>query len=260
MTLAQTLEARRAEGRCAFVPFLEAGDPSPAGTLRLLLDLEKVGADVIELGSPFSEPVADGPVIAAAAHRALKGGMSLEKTLELLAAARKKGLRAPVIVFTYLNPVLALGVERFARRAADCGAQAALVVDLPAEESEDLSRSLRAHGLELVLLASPTTSDERLRLIGRAAGSIVYYVSSAGVTGVRKELPKDLKKRLATVRSLVNKPLIVGFGIATKEQAALLARHADGVVVGSALVKLAAESGPGAAQRRAHEIIGGLSC
>jgi tryptophan synthase alpha chain len=246
--------------KTGFVPFIEAGDPSPAGSISLLLELEKIGAAIVELGAPFSEPVADGPVIAAAAHRSLSRGMSLDKTLDLLGEARKKGLRVPVILFTYLNPVLAMGVERFARRAKDAGAQAALAVDLPAEESEELSRNLRVYGLELVLLASPTTSDERLRLIGRSSGSIVYYVSSAGVTGARKELPKDLRTRLAAVRKLVGKPVIVGFGIATGEQATLLAGRADGVVVGSALVRLAAEKGPRAAVALAKQIAGGLSC
>lgn len=255
MTLAESLS-----GAARLVPFLVAGDPSPSATVELLLAYERAGAGLIELGAPFSEPVADGPVIAAAAHRALARGMSLEKALGLLAKARKKGLRAPVVVFTYLNPVLALGLDRFARRAAECGAQAALVVDLPAEESEDLSRALRARGLELVLLASPTTSDERLRFIGRASGSIVYYVSSVGVTGVRKDLPKDIKRRLAAVRELLRKPVIVGFGVATREQAGLLAGRADGVVVGSALVRAAAEKGAAAAARLAKQIAGGLSC
>lgn len=258
-TLATALAARRAKGRCPLVAFVTAGDPSPSATPDLLLALEKAGADVIELGAPFSEPVADGPVIQAASHRALKKGMSLEKTLNLLSVARRRGLRAPVIIFTYLNPILAFGVGRFAAQAAKNGAQGALVVDLPTDESEQMKGALKSFGLELVLLASPTTSDKRLAEIGAASGSIVYYVSRAGVTGVRKGLAPGIAARLAQVRKKTGKPIIVGFGVATAAQARALARKADGVVVGSALVDAAHRVGARGAARLARSIVAGLS-
>lgn len=256
--LSHALSASRDAGRCAFVAFVTAGDPSPAETPKLLLALQRSGADVIELGAPFSEPVADGAVIQASSQRALKKGMSLLRALSLLARARKGGLHVPVIVFTYLNPVLTLGPDRFARLCARAGAQGALIVDLPADESRRFSRALSAQGLELVLLASPTTSDARLAAIGRATGSILYYVSRAGVTGVRKGLAPDLAARLARVRRASGKPLIVGFGVATARQARALARRADGVVVGSALVAAAARGGVAAAAKLARAIASGL--
>lgn len=257
-TLAKALAARREQGRCAFVAFVTAGDPSPASTPALLLALEKAGADVLELGAPFSEPVADGPVIQAASHRALKKGMSLERSLSLLALARKKGLKAPVIVFTYLNPVLAMGVGQFAAKAAKAGAQGALIVDLPSDEAERVSGALKSFGLELVLLASPTTSDPRLAQIGKATGSILYYVSRAGVTGARKGLAPGIAARLAAVKKKSGKPVIVGFGVAQAAQARALASKADGVVVGSALVQAAHEGGVGGAARLARSIASGL--
>lgn len=258
MTLARTLSARRAFGRAGFVPFLVAGDPSRAASLMAARLLAAAGADILEVGVPFSDPVADGPVIQAAGQRALARGMSLAGAIKFVKALRDDGITVPVILFTYLNPVLRLGLSRFTKACADSGVNGVLIVDLPAEESRDIGRGLKKRGLELVLLASPTTTDARLKLIGRLTGSAVYYVSRQGVTGVRKGLEPDLAKRLKRVRALTGKPLLVGFGVAEPAQAKALARHADGVVVGSALVKANAEGGPAAVRRLAKKLVAAL--
>ncbi|MBI3551308.1 MAG: tryptophan synthase subunit alpha [Elusimicrobia bacterium] len=260
MSLAQALARRRASGRCGFVPFLTAGDPTLAATRGYLEALTRAGADIVELGVPFSDPVADGPVIQAADMRALKAGATLTKVLDLVRSSRGNGLRTPVIVFTYLNPVMSLGLAAFAKRCARSGVDGVLAVDLPAEASGPLSAQLGRNGVELVLLASPTTSDERLRAIGRKSGSIVYYVSREGVTGVRRGLAPRLAARLKRVRALTGKSLIVGFGVSRRAQARALARHADGVVAGSALVAAAASGGKKALAKAAREICGGLAC
>ncbi len=258
VTLAQVLKARRAAGRAGFVPFVVAGDPSSAATLALAKGLEKAGADILELGVPFSDPVADGPVIQAAGQRALRKGMTLKRVAALAAKMKRAGVKTPVVLFTYLNPVSTLGVEGFARLCARSGVSAALVVDLPAEESRELSKALARRGVELVLLASPTTTDARLCMIGKASGSVVYYVSREGVTGVRAGLAPGLAARIARVRKLTGKPLLVGFGVAEPAQAQALAAHADAVVVGSALVKAAAAGGPAAATRLARRLSSSL--
>lgn len=242
-TLAEVLRRRRARGRAGFVPFLVAGDPSGEATVKAAKALAAAGADILEVGVPFSDPVADGPVIQAAGQRALAKGMSLTRAARLVTAMRRAGVTTPAILFTYLNPVLRLGPSAFARLCADSGVAAALVVDLPAEDSGPLAKALAERGVELVLLASPTTTDERLRAIGRASGSVVYYVSREGVTGVRAGLAPGLAERLKRVRRLTAKPLLVGFGVAAPAQARALAPHADGVVVGSALVAAAAKAG-----------------
>jgi tryptophan synthase alpha chain len=257
-TLAAVLRARAAFGRPGFVPFLVAGDPRREATVAAAKELADAGADILELGVPFSDPVADGPVIQAAGQRALSKGMSLTKAVQLIPAMRKAGVETPVIVFTYLNPVLRLGPAAFARLCADAGAAAALIVDLPAEDAAEISKALAARGLEIVLLASPTTTDARLRAIGRASGSLVYYVSREGVTGVRAGLAPGLSARLKHVRSLTGKSLIVGFGVAEPAQAKALAPHADGVVVGSALVAACAAGGPAAVGRLARRLVKAL--
>ncbi|MBI3564713.1 MAG: tryptophan synthase subunit alpha [Elusimicrobia bacterium] len=256
--LAEVLRARRASGRAAFVPFLVAGDPSADATVKEAKALAAAGADLLEVGVPFSDPVADGPVIQAAGQRALARGMSLTRAARLVSAMRRAGVTTPAILFTYLNPVLRLGPSAFARLCADSGVAAALIVDLPAEDSGPLSKALAERGVELVLLASPTTTDERLRAIGRASGSVVYYVSREGVTGVRAGLAPGLAERLRRVRRLTAKPLLVGFGVAAPAQAKALAPHADGVVVGSALVATAAAGGPAAVGRLARRLVKAL--
>lgn len=256
--LADVLVARRASGRAAFVPFLVAGDPSAAATLAAAKALAKAGADILEVGVPFSDPVADGPVIQAAGQRALAKGMTLTRAARLVATMRRSGVATPAILFTYLNPILRLGVPAFARLCADSGVAAALIVDLPVEDAAPMTEALAARGVEIVLLASPTTTDARLRAIGRASGSLVYYVSREGVTGVRAGLAPRLAERLERVRRLTGKRLIVGFGVAEPAQAKALAPHADGVVVGSALVAASAKGGAAAAGRLARRLVKAL--
>ena len=253
-SLADSLSAR---GRTGFVPFVVAGDPSLRATERLVLELGRAGADIVELGVPFSDPVADGPVIQAASERALKTQTSLRGVLALAKRLRASGA-PPLILFTYLNPVLRLGLPRFAAEAAAAGLAGVLCVDLPAEEGGELSRELRRRGLEPVLLAAPTTSDARLKAIGRASGSIVYYVSREGVTGVRRGLAPGVAERIEKVRRLTGKAVIVGFGVSEPGQVKALARYADGVVVGSALVERAADRGLAAAARLTRRLIAAL--
>ncbi len=248
--LSSALARARASGRAAFIPFLSAGAPSLAAT-RLFLEALEESADIVELGVPFSDPVADGPVIQEASEKALKAGVTLDRILDLVTQLKTRGRYRPeILLFSYLNPVLAMGYARFAERAVRAGAAGALLVDLPPEEAGEYLAAARAEGLGTVFLASPTTSQERLRLIGKRSTGFVYYVSRLGVTGARASLPSELGARLRRVRSIVRKPLAVGFGISTPEQAAQAARHAEGVVVGSALVRLSLEHPPKEAARR----------
>ncbi len=257
VSLARALHGRRAFGRAAFVPFLVAGDPSYAASLRAARALIAAGADVLEVGVPFSDPVADGPVIQAAGQRALRKGMTLRKAAGFVKELRKGGAALPVVLFTYLNPILRMGTRKFARLCGSSGVSAVLIVDLPIEESTATEGVLARAGVELVPLASPTTTDERLSRIGRAFGTAVYYVSREGVTGVRKGLAPNLAKRIAHVKKMTGKPLMVGFGVAEPSQARALAPYADGVVVGSALV-LAGASGAGDVARLAKKLISAL--
>jgi tryptophan synthase alpha chain len=257
VTLAESLRRSREYGRCGFVPFLSAGDPTLAATERYAQELARAGADVLELGVPFSDPVADGPAIQLASERALKRGATLAKVLALAGRLRNG---PPVVLFTYLNPVLTMGKDAYAKACKKNGVKATLIVDLPAEEWGDWKTTLEKHGVEPVLLASPTTEPDRLRLIGRRSGSVVYYVSREGVTGVRSGLAPNLAARLTQVRKTTGKAVIAGFGIASRAQARALARHCDGVVVGSALVTAADEGGTARLGRLAREIVGGLQC
>ncbi len=229
----------RKEGRAAFIPYLTAGDPSLDGTGRLLDLLAEAGADVVELGVPFSDPVADGPVNQRAAERALAAGTTLAGVLELLAAKRKAGFTLPAVVFTYANPVVSMGWEVFARRAAAAGADGVLMVDLPVAEAAEHRAACAAAGLAAVFLASPTTDAARLAETVKASSGFLYYVSRLGVTGASEGLAGGLAAELARVKAAAGPlPVAVGFGISTPEQAAAAARLADGVIVGSALVKL----------------------
>lgn len=234
----------------AFIPFLVAGDPSLDWTGRFVGALAKEGAAAVELGVPFSDPVADGPVIARASERALAAGATLPRILGLVRRLRARGVTVPIVLFTYYNPILSYGLGRFARDAARAGAQEALVVDLPPEEAADYRKAMARAGLQTVFLASPTTSARRLRLIDEASTGFVYYVSRLGVTGARRVLSRTLGAELKRVRRSVRKPVAVGFGVTTPEHARRAARLGDAVVVGSALVALAQDRAPAQALRR----------
>jgi len=236
--IANAFSKARSENRAAFVPYLTAGDPGLKWTLQYLDRLTEAGADIIELGVPFSDPIADGPVNQRSSERALKGGTTLSGILDAVAGKREDGYETPLVLFSYFNPIQRMGVDRFAGRAARAGVDGVLIVDLPPEEAVEYRASLAAAGLDTVFLASPTTTDERLEAIAEASTGFVYYVSRLGVTGTRSELADSLEDDLARARRKIAKPIAVGFGISTPDQAGAVAQIADGVVVGSALVKL----------------------
>jgi tryptophan synthase alpha chain len=219
-----------------FIPFIIAGDPHPEVTIDLALALQESGASVLELGIPYSDPLADGPVIQRAAQRALKNGVNLENALELVPLMRKKGIKIPIIIFTYYNPVLQLGEESFFALVRKKGADGVLIPDLPFEESEHLRNLSAQFGLSFISLVAPT-SNQRIRKIATQAQGFLYCVSSLGVTGIRDTLPKELHHFLAEVKAFSQVPIAVGFGISSSEQVKMLKEHCDGVVIGSALVK-----------------------
>lgn len=241
MSRLETAFARlRARGERALVAYFTAGDPSLPMTARLVVEAARRGADVVELGVPFSDPLADGPVIQRAAQRALAAGASLRRILELLPAIRAE-VDVPVVLFTYYNPVLAFGLPAFADAAQRAGVDGALVVDLPPEEADALAAEAGRVGLDLVHLVAPTSTPERVRLIARRSRGFIYAVSLTGVTGERTTLPPDLARQVRAIRLVTTKPVCVGFGIGQPEQVAAVGRLADGVVVGSAIVRLVEE-------------------
>jgi tryptophan synthase alpha chain len=225
----------RTEGRRGFIPYITAGDPDLETTRALIPELARAGATLIELGVPFSDPVADGPTIQRASERALRRGVGLSDVLELLASARRE-TDVPVILFSYFNPLLQYGVERLAADAARAGADGILATDLVPEESADFGAALARHGLDQIFLAAPTTSDARLRMIAERASGFVYAVSRAGVTGARTDLSAEAARLVERVRAVTDLPVAVGFGISSPEHVAEVWRYADAAVVGSALV------------------------
>jgi tryptophan synthase alpha chain len=231
------------ERRTAFIPFLMAGDPHLGATAGQLSALAAGGADLVEVGVPFSDPIADGPVNQRAATRSLAAGTKLSGILELVARHRD-ALGVPVVLYTYYNPLHARGIERFAEQAAASGVDGVLCVDLPPEEAErELAPALRRCGVDLVFLLAPTSTRERIARVAALATGFVYYVSRTGVTGERATLPPDLVRDLKRLRRRLDLPLAVGFGLSTPAQVAAVAEVADAVVVGSALVRLVEQMG-----------------
>ena len=234
------IEARFAalasEGRAAFVAYVMAGDPDAATAAEILRGLPAAGADLIELGFPFSDPMAEGPPIQRAAQRALKAGMTLRGTLALVADFRKADQDTPLILMGYLNPILSYGFERFAQDAATAGVDGLIVVDCPPEESDPLTDALDDAGIALIRLTTPTTDDKRLVTVARRTKGFVYYVSVAGVTGVKEADADAVAPAVIRMRKATGLPVAVGFGIKTPERAAAIARVADAAVVGSVLV------------------------
>ncbi|MCM3713586.1 tryptophan synthase subunit alpha [Alkalihalobacillus oceani] len=229
------MEAAMNSHKPLFIPFITAGDPSADATVELALMLEEAGASLLELGIPYSDPLADGPTIQAASKRALAEGMSLEQALKLVPLMREKGLTIPVVIFTYFNPLLQYGERRFTEEAAELGIDGVLVPDLPYEESEELSGLCHEKELVLISLVAPTSRERMVKIAERAEG-FLYCVSSLGVTGARSKLDPRVYDFLTTVREASRIPTAVGFGISTAEQVKVMNEHADGVVVGSALV------------------------
>ena len=222
--------------RPSLVAYLTCGDPDLATTREVVLAAIDAGASVIELGVPFSDPLADGPVIQRASERALRRGTTLEQILALAKEVRKRS-QAGLIIFSYLNPVLRMGVARFSAVAEEAGIDGALITDLPVEEASDYLREMRQRRLATVFLAAPTSTDERLKQIVRASTGFVYAVSRTGVTGARKQMPEDARDLVGRVRKHTKLPIAVGFGISTAEQFAGVGEFADAAVVGSAIVE-----------------------
>ena len=238
--IAARLAQCKEEGRPAFVAFLTAGDPSLDRTVSAALELEAAGVDVLELGVPFSDPLADGPVIQRSSERALSRGVTLARVLDVVREIRRKS-QLPLVLFSYLNPLLQRGLERVAREAAQAGVDGVLVTDLPPEEGEAWISAARAAEIDTIFLASPTSPDDRLRRVAEASRGFVYAISRTGVTGERQALSDDARPLVARLRALTRVPVALGFGISTPEQVKEAAAAADAVVVGSALVRFLEE-------------------
>jgi tryptophan synthase alpha chain len=237
----------------SLVAYLTCGDPDLRTTREVALAAIDAGAEVIELGVPFSDPVADGPVIQRASERALRNGTSLEQVLKLATEIRNES-DAGLIIFSYLNPVLRMGLEQFASKAADAGVDGALITDLPVEEADEYLRHMRKRNLETVFLAAPTSTDERLKWIADSCTGFVYAVSRTGVTGAQKELSEDAQKLVQRLRKFTRLPIAVGFGISGPEQFASVGQYADAAVVGSAIVQTI-ERNPGREAQAVAELI-----
>jgi tryptophan synthase alpha chain len=246
--LTQRFAALRNDGRRALVVYVTAGHPDAERSLELLKAIEAAGADVIEVGVPFSDPMADGPVIQASSQRALEQGMTYAKVLDLIARAR---LGVPIVLFSYLNPVLAAGADALDRAAA-AGAHGLLITDLPVGADPALEERFSSGPLAFIRLVAPTTPLDRMAYIATHGSGFVYLISRLGVTGARERLPTELPETIARLRKATQLPICVGFGVSTPEQAANVARLADGVVVGSAIVKAAGESVARAAALTRH--------
>jgi tryptophan synthase alpha chain len=234
---AATFERLRARGERALMPYIMAGDPSLEETRRLLVEAEKRGADAVELGVPFSDPLADGPVVQRAGLRALASGTTLPRVLELVATLRAQ-VSLPIALMTYYNPVFVFGLKGFARAAVDAGVDGLIVPDLPYDESGPLRAEAEPAGLDLVQFVAPTSTPARVKAIARLSRGFIYVLSLTGITGERRELPPDLGAQIRTLRLVTTKPLCMGFGVSTPEQAAVVGELADGVIVGSAIVRL----------------------
>ncbi|EDX89417.1 tryptophan synthase subunit alpha [Alcanivorax sp. VBW004] len=230
------------QNRKALIPFVTAGDPVKDVTVPLMHAMVDAGADIIELGVPFSDPMADGPVIQLACERALAHNTSTRDVLAMVKAFRETNTDTPVVLMGYLNPVEVMGYEAFAEAAADAGVDGVLLVDLPPEEALEVKPVMDAHGLDMIFLVAPTTSDARIKLIGEAGSGYLYYVSLKGVTGSATLNVDEVASRVETIRNLAQLPIGVGFGIKDAESAQAVSRVADGVVVGSALVNQIAEN------------------
>lgn len=232
----------KSDQRKALIPFITAGDPNPSVTVNLLHDMVKAGADILELGIPFSDPMAEGPVIQAACERALEHNVSLRDVLEMVKQFRQQDKDTPVVLMGYLNPVEVMGYERFASTASEAGADGVILVDLPPEEGEDLVAALKAHDMDPIFLLAPTSTDERMGTICAMASGFVYYVSLKGVTGAANLDVQSVIEKVSQIRTHTDIPVGVGFGIRDAESAAQVAAVADAVVVGSAVVKRVADN------------------
>jgi tryptophan synthase alpha chain len=256
--IAERFAALRARGERALIPFVTAGDPDLATTAALVPALVAAGADLVEIGVPFSDPVAEGPTIQRSSERALAAGASLRRVLELVKGLRAR-VDAPLVLMGYANPFLAPGEAAFAESVAEVGVDGVICVDLPPEEGAEFRRELSRHGVDSILLAAPTTRPARLEMLARETRGFLYYVSLTGVTGARSELARGIAEQVARVRRVSDVPVCVGFGVSRPEHARELSACADGVVVGSALVeRIAAAPGPAEAVQAAADFVAEL--
>jgi tryptophan synthase alpha chain len=238
-----TFARLKAAKQKAFVAYLAAGVPGKQETVDLVLELEKMGADIIELGYPFSDPMADGVVNQAAANRALELGTTAEAYLDIVAGIRKQS-QIPLVVFTYVNPLFRLGFEAFAKRAKAAGVDGFLLVDVPVEEADEYLKVTRALGLSYIFLAAPTTTPERLAKVLKESSGFLYYISRTGITGEQDSFVADFESKLARIKAASNLPVVVGFGISTPDHVRTVCKLTDGAVVGSALVRRTLENKP----------------
>lgn len=225
----------------AFIPYITAGDPSLEATEQIILELERSGADIIELGVPFSDPVADGPVIQRASERALALHVSVRDCLDLVSRVRKQS-EIPIVLFSYLNPLLSLGIERVGDKLREAGVDGVIATDLVPEEAKEFRAVMTAAGIDTIFLVAPTSTDERIKLVAEASTGFVYAVSRTGVTGVRQSLSEAAADLVGRVRRFTDLPVAVGFGISTPEQAATVGGLADGVIIGTRLVRAVADA------------------
>jgi len=233
--ITEAFEELKTSGRKGFIPYVTAGDPDLTTTEAILLELANAGATVIELGVPFSDPMADGPVIQRASERALKHQFGLDEIFKMVARVRRQS-STPIILFSYFNPLLQFGIERVAKMSREVGVDGVLVTDLTPEEAESFYRALRANDLDMIFLVAPTSTDARLELIAKKASGFIYAVSRAGVTGTRDSVSVEAERLVSRVRNFSKLPIAVGFGISNREQVGDVQRYADAVVVGSAIV------------------------
>ena len=238
----KTFAALKEQGRAALMPYFTLGYPTPAASLDVIDALARTGADLIELGVPFSDPLADGPTVQHSTQVALEQGITVRRCLEMVREIRARGVRQPLLLMGYINPVLAYGVDRYAADVCAAGADGLIMPDLPMEEADALDAACRKYGLALVYLASPASTPERLAALAQKTSGFLYLVSLAGVTGARSTLSPELAGFVERVRAVANVPLAVGFGISTPQHAQAVAGMADGVIIGSALVHAAGKA------------------
>ena len=240
-TISQVFKALKKQNRRALIPYITAGDPDLDITAKLILTISQNGGDILELGVPFSDPLADGPTIQAASQRALKSGTTLKGILEMVREIRKK-IDIPLVLMSYYNPLRQYGLEALARDASKAGINGFIVPDLTPEEATDWLKVCKEHSLDTIFLIAPTTSLNRARKIAQMSRGFIYYVSVTGVTGARESLPQDIIENLKQLRKITNKPIAVGFGISSPNHVRMLVPYTDGIVVGSAIVKLIGET------------------
>jgi tryptophan synthase alpha chain len=240
--IAARFAALKQEGRGALIPFLEAYDPDEATSMAILRGMPAAGADLIEIGMPFTDPMADGPTVQAAGLRGLKAGATLPRTLDMVRSFREDDRDTPIILMGYLNPIASYGPERFCADAATAGVDGLIIVDLPTEEADMVAPHAAANGLDIIRLVAPTTDDKRLPIVLQGSSGFVYYVSITGITGTRSSTAESLAAALPRIRRVTDLPVAVGFGVRTPQQAGEAARIADAAVVGSALIDTLASS------------------